>query len=95
MATIARSESSTTSVDALVRVAEALLEREVLEGAEVRRLIDGVPLTARWSPPKNSDDNKSQQVIRPDRAVRFAFPTFRKGTVRCRRERSSVSGLPV
>src|SRR5437879_4365723 len=52
--------------DALVRVAEALLEREVLDGAEVRQIIEGIPLPPRAavSKPKDSEDH-SQQVIQP------------------------------
>ncbi|MBI1897154.1 MAG: ATP-dependent metallopeptidase FtsH/Yme1/Tma family protein [Acidobacteria bacterium] len=51
--------------DALQRIAEALLEREVLEGAEVKRLIDGQEL-APVDRPKSTDDSKSQHVLRPD-----------------------------
>ncbi|MCS7024137.1 MAG: ATP-dependent zinc metalloprotease FtsH [Bryobacteraceae bacterium] len=36
----------TENREALVRIAEALLEREVLDGQEVRQLVDGVPLPA-------------------------------------------------
>src|SRR3989449_1420821 len=45
--------------DALVRVAEALLEREVLDGAEVRQIIDGIALPPRAavSKPKDSEDH--------------------------------------
>jgi len=52
--------------DAMVRVAEALLEREVLDGAEVRLLIEGGTLPAFVKPaPPNSGDG-SQQVVRPE-----------------------------
>ncbi|HUS06911.1 MAG TPA: ATP-dependent zinc metalloprotease FtsH [Bryobacteraceae bacterium] len=51
--------------EALVRIAEALLEREVLDGAEVKQLIDGQTLRP-LDTPKNSDDNKAPQVLRPD-----------------------------
>jgi cell division protease FtsH len=53
--------------DALVRVAEALLEREWLDGAEVRQIIEGIPLTPRAAvvKPKDSEDH-TQQVIRPE-----------------------------
>jgi cell division protease FtsH len=51
--------------DALVRVAEMLLEREVLDGAEVNQIIEGIPLTPRAPKPKDSEDH-SQQVIRPE-----------------------------
>ena len=52
---------------ALERIALALLEREVLDGSEVRQLIDGTqPLPAfnRPQPPPPSDG--SQQVIKPE-----------------------------
>jgi cell division protease FtsH len=51
--------------DALVRVAEMLLEREVLDGAEVNQIIDGIPLSPRAPKPKDSEDH-SQQVLRPE-----------------------------
>jgi cell division protease FtsH len=52
--------------EAMVRVAESLLEREILDGNEVMQLIRGetlAPLAASGS--KDSEDH-SQQVIRPD-----------------------------
>ena len=51
--------------DALVRVAEMLLEREVLDGAEVNQIIEGIPLSPRAPKPKDSEDH-SQQVLRPE-----------------------------
>jgi len=51
--------------DALIRVAEALLEREVLDGAEVKQIIDGIPLAPRAAKPKDAEDH-TQQVIRPE-----------------------------
>jgi cell division protease FtsH len=55
-------------VDALKRIAEALLEREVLDGAEVKLLIDGETLPAsnrvKTMPPDGGE--KPQQVIRPE-----------------------------
>jgi cell division protease FtsH len=50
--------------DALVRVAEALLEREVLDGEEVRALIAGETLAA--MPPVPPKDHGTQQVVRPE-----------------------------
>ncbi len=52
--------------EAMVRIAEALLEREVLDGAEVKQLIDGqtLPAFTRPTPPSNPDG--TQQVIRPE-----------------------------
>ena len=54
--------------DAMVRIAEALLEREVLDGAEVKLLIDGVTLPAFQSTKSTgpTDGEKPQQVIRPE-----------------------------
>ena len=48
---------------ALVRIAETLLEREVLDGAEVMALIEGVSAAAE---PAGADNQGSQQVIRPE-----------------------------
>jgi len=52
--------------EAMVRIAEALLEREVLDGAEVKQLIDGekLPTFTRPTPPNSGDG--TQQVIRPE-----------------------------
>jgi cell division protease FtsH len=56
--------------EALQRIAEALLEREVLDGAEVKLLIDGGTLKP-VDTPKNSEDPKPQQVLRSDGGVRM------------------------
>ena len=51
--------------EAMVRIAEALLEREILDGAEVKLLIDGQtlpPLTTS----KSTDDSKGTPIPRPD-----------------------------
>ncbi len=54
--------------DAMVRIAEALLEREILDGAEVKLLIEGKTL-----PPittsKSTDDSKGTPILRPDLRV--------------------------
>ncbi len=51
--------------DALVRIAEALLEREVLDGEEVHQLIEGRVLPPlRPIPP--GDGGRTQQVVRPE-----------------------------
>ncbi len=52
--------------DALIRIAEALLEREVLDGAEVKQLIDGQQLKefTRDTTPRNPEGK--QEVIRPE-----------------------------
>ena len=53
--------------EGLARIAEALLEREVLDGAEVRLLIEGgvltTPVRPKTMPPS---DGEKQQVIRPE-----------------------------
>ena len=56
--------------EALERIARALLEREVLDGAEVKILIDGGTLKP-VDTPKNSEDPKPQQILRPDGGVRM------------------------
>jgi cell division protease FtsH len=57
----------------LVRIALALLEREVLDGNEIRLLIDGKELP-KLTPPPRSDDNGVQQVLKPE-----ARPGIAKG----------------
>ena len=62
--------------DALVRVAETLLEREVLDGEEIRALIEGKTLAPmRAAPPK--DHGQTQQVVRPEGGRRL--PGFVEG----------------
>ena len=58
--------------EAVIRIAEALLEREILDGNEVKLLIAGEPLPAARNNPTNrpSGDGQTQQVIRPDTTVR-------------------------
>jgi cell division protease FtsH len=51
--------------DALERIAQALLEREVLDGNEVQMLIDGKTLAAVNNNPPNNGGGQ-QQVIKPD-----------------------------
>jgi cell division protease FtsH len=53
--------------DALVRIAEALLEREVLDGSEIQALLDGRELPALDSidAPEDTDADK-QEVLRPE-----------------------------
>ena len=51
---------------ALVQVAEMLLEREILDGAEVKSLIDGIPLPPRTVIKPKSNEDHTQQVIRPE-----------------------------
>jgi cell division protease FtsH len=52
--------------NALIRVAEALLEREVLDGAEVKTLIDGGSLPPISSTKSKDAIDHTQQVIRPE-----------------------------
>jgi len=52
--------------EALVRIAETLLEREILDGNEVMAIIKGEPLApASASGSKDSEDH-TQQVLRPE-----------------------------
>ncbi len=51
--------------DTLVRIAEALLEREVLDATELKLIIEGKPLPARVIPQKGGDEGV-QQVLKPD-----------------------------
>jgi cell division protease FtsH len=50
----------------LVTIAEMLLEREALDGSEVRQLIDGIPLAPMASSKPKDKDPDIQQVIRPE-----------------------------
>jgi cell division protease FtsH len=63
--------------DALVRIAEALLEREVLDGAEIKLLIEGKPLASLTPPPAPPDEEPTQKVLRPDPGKRV--PGFSEG----------------
>jgi cell division protease FtsH len=57
--------------DALVRVAEALLVREILDGNEVRQIIAGEPVDVLPpSGPKDAEDH-TQKVIRPESGRRM------------------------
>jgi cell division protease FtsH len=51
---------------ALVTIAEMLLEREVLDGAEVKQIIDGQTLAALPPKPKKETGEPTQQVLRPE-----------------------------
>jgi cell division protease FtsH len=65
---------------AMVRVAEALLEREVLDGAEVKTLLDGgnLPPMSPSTPPKDTADH-TQQVIRPETGGGRRLPGLSEG----------------
>ena len=52
--------------DALVRVAEMLLEREVLDGDEIRALVEGKELAPSTHPVPPKDQGQTQQVVRPE-----------------------------
>jgi cell division protease FtsH len=58
--------------DALVRIAESLLEREILDGNEVMQIIRGETLPqAPAKPPKDTGDGGTQQVLRPEPSRRL------------------------
>jgi cell division protease FtsH len=52
--------------DTLEAIAQALLEREVLDANELALIIAGQPLPTRTQPPVGSDSGSVQQVLRPD-----------------------------
>ena len=57
--------------EALVRIAENLLEREVLDGAEIKLLIEGQTLPTFRTPDSGSGSGKgTQQVVKPEAAPR-------------------------
>jgi cell division protease FtsH len=58
--------------DAMIRIAEALLEREILDGAEVHQLIEGKTL-AEFNPPRpiKPPSDGPQQVIKPETGSRI------------------------
>jgi cell division protease FtsH len=58
--------------DAMIRIAEALLERESLDGAEVKALIEGQTLRPFRSTKGDSGSKvQTQEVIRPDSGIRI------------------------
>jgi cell division protease FtsH len=52
--------------DALIAMAELLLEREVLDGAEVLQIVQGKTLEPLPSQTNKPEDGQTQQVIRPE-----------------------------
>jgi cell division protease FtsH len=64
--------------DALVRIAEALLEREVLDGSEIKLLIDGKPLNPVGSAPAEEDAG-TQKVLRPGPEAGKRLPGLSEG----------------
>ena len=71
----------TENSDALVRIAEALLEREVLEGDEVMTLIDGGELEAITHPEQDQEEPAvpQQEVLRPDTPQPKGVPELSEG----------------
>jgi cell division protease FtsH len=64
--------------EAMVRIAEALLEREILDGEEVRRLIEGSSSPALTGSQSGAAGTpETQQVIRPEGGLRV--PPFLEG----------------
>ena len=57
----------TENRDSLVRIADALLEREVLDGHEIKLLIEDKPLPEQPAPTPTEEPGK-QQVIKPEPA---------------------------
>ena len=62
--TTAEQMSDTEQLDHLVKIAEALLQREILDGSEVMQIIAGQTLPP-ISGSKDSEDH-TQQVLRPE-----------------------------
>jgi cell division protease FtsH len=56
--------------DALVKIAETLLEREILDGNEVMQIISGQPLEPAPAGGKIAEDKDTQHVLRPEAARR-------------------------
>ena len=52
--------------EALVKIAESLLEREILDGAEVMQIIRGQPLEPLSKSGGKDSEDHSQQVLRPE-----------------------------
>jgi cell division protease FtsH len=63
-------EIITENSDAVVRIAEALLEREVLDAKEMQALVDNRALPALASAPAHEDEAGAQEVLRPDKPKR-------------------------
>ncbi len=63
----------------LVRVAEALLIREGLDGGEVKTLMDGGDLPPMATKPRDNADHPTQQVIRPESGGGRRLPGLNEG----------------
>jgi cell division protease FtsH len=60
-------EIITAHAQALVRIAEALLEREVLDAREIEALIENRSLPTLATTPAHEDEGTEQEVLRPDK----------------------------
>jgi cell division protease FtsH len=60
-------EIITGNSQALVRIAEGLLEREVLDAKDVQMLIENRSLPALTANPAHEDEGTEQEVLRPDK----------------------------
>jgi len=56
--------------DALERIAAALLERELLDGSEVKALIEGSPAPAATPSGGDGSGSQTQEIIRPETGLR-------------------------
>jgi cell division protease FtsH len=65
--------------NALIRVAEALLEREVLDGTDVKTLIDGGNLPPMSTTKSKDTADHTQQVIRPEAGGGRRLPGLSEG----------------
>jgi cell division protease FtsH len=52
--------------EALIKIAETLLEREILDGNEVMQIISGQPLAPLPASPSKDAEDHTQQVLRPE-----------------------------
>jgi hypothetical protein len=78
--------------EALVKIAETLLEREILDGNEVMQIIKGQTLAPQRPPAAKDAEEHVQQVLRPEGGRRV--PGLSEGERPSRRD-SRVPGLPV
>jgi cell division protease FtsH len=62
----------------MVKVAELLLEREVLDGSEIRTIINGGDLPPMGGP-RDTADHDTQQVLRPDPSSGRRLPGLNEG----------------
>lgn len=63
----------------MIRVAEALLEREVLDGEEVKKLLAGEALPAYTGPGSGPKTGETQQVLRPEPDAKPTNPGLMEG----------------